>query len=138
MAHQQRREGDVVIHPCKTISELAAVLAGQVRLEIVALLAQGSRDVTSITATLGLDISHVSTNLRILRKRGLIGYKRDRRRRIYHLSKSIYCRTHDGLLHVEMVCSNGDRLSFKIMPPDDPHVAVCEVVKKTKRANSVR
>lgn len=119
MAHQHLRKGDEKIQPCKTLSELAAVLAGQVRIEIVALLAQGSRDVSSITEILCLDLSHVSTNLRILRKRGLIEFKQDGRRRIYALSKAITYRIHDSLLQLEITCSNGDLLSCLLKLHDD-------------------
>ncbi len=66
---------------------VVGAVAGVIRLEILELLSERPRDVSTLASQLELDIDHVSYHLRTLRRHGLVRFVRDRVRHVYHLGE---------------------------------------------------
>ena len=73
--------------PCREVVEDAAatfrVLSAPARLELLWTLAAGERDVGELARQLGASVPAVSHHLGRLRLAGLVGVRRDGRRRVY-------------------------------------------------------
>ncbi len=65
---------------------VADALAHSSRLALLELLAQGDRDVETLSGLLGLSVASTSQHLQRLRHAGLVSPRRDGRRRIYRLA----------------------------------------------------
>ncbi|MFE9042550.1 ArsR/SmtB family transcription factor [Streptomyces sp. NPDC007818] len=66
-----------------TVARVFAALASPVRLRILHVLAQGPSDVTRLVERVGGAASTVSQHLLILRRAGLVDFRRDGRRQVY-------------------------------------------------------
>ncbi|NLP19122.1 MAG: helix-turn-helix transcriptional regulator [Firmicutes bacterium] len=67
------------------LAEIFKVLGDQTRIGIISTLSEGERCVQDISATLGMGISAVSHQLRILRGARLVKYRREGKHRYYSL-----------------------------------------------------
>ncbi len=99
--------------PCVNGVHLFSLLARGVRLEIIGTLAEGERDVTTLSKELYIDVATVSRDLQELRRHALVEMRRDKKRRVYRLTPQINASVIDSYLRLSTVAKDGRRVTLE-------------------------
>lgn len=98
--------------PCTSIIDLALIIAGGLRHEILRSLALCEKDVTTLANDLALAKPSVSDELGVLRLHNLVEFRSDKKRHIYRLSTSVRAMVRDGFVTLEVGTDAGEHLSL--------------------------
>ena len=116
MNGRERYNGQV--KPCKSLAELAAVVSGSVRLEILKSLIIASRSVTQLADELDLELSLVSHNLRLLKANGLVDAQRIKRMKIYYLTERVRGSPNGQFIELDIRLPTGETALFRLLKED--------------------
>jgi len=97
--------------------DVLKVVADRTRLEILMILARGTKDVTLLTDDLDLGISTVSRHLGILEAFSLVEHEEDGTRHVYGLGRRWTVIANGGMLHLAVTDSEG--CEFELRFPED-------------------
>lgn len=89
------------------ILEHMGLLAGGIRLELLASLADSPKDVSTLADELGLALNYVSQALRLLREYGLVEVRRHHKHRIHHLSGRVRASLRNNIARLAITGVNG-------------------------------
>jgi DNA-binding IclR family transcriptional regulator len=88
-------------------------------MEILALLTQGPRDVTTVAKRLKYSTSTVSKRLNDLWNGGFVEFSREKQRRIYRLRPGVNVEVKNGMLSVRASAMNDDSFQAQLRLSDD-------------------
>jgi DNA-binding transcriptional ArsR family regulator len=110
-----RRRFGREVRQCESVPQLLGILAGDVRFEIIGVLASKSCNVTSLAEKLELSLPHVSHNLGILLLHGLVDVVQIKRERFYRLSDLVRVNPDNGRLNMRILLRNGGDLLIQML-----------------------
>ena len=106
------------VRPCKSLAELAAVVSGSVRLEILKSLVLASRGVTQLANELDLELSLISHNLSVLKANGLVDAQRIKRMKVYYLTERVHGSPNGRFIELDIHLPTGETARFKLLKED--------------------
>ncbi len=97
-----------------SLSSLIAVLAGQIRIEILRELAGGPMCVTDLAESLQLDVSSVSHHLVILKKAGFVTVQRINNSRMYAVGGIASVDVESSGVHINALAPDGAWIELQV------------------------
>jgi len=111
------------VSACSGVPDLLAVIGGEVRFELIRLLAFGPMVVTDLASTLGLRQACTSAHLAELRRVDLVECRPDGKRRWYRLGSRLDAKV-DGLcVTLQINAADGDSVAIETRMPFFPSPA---------------